>query len=104
MKNQDSEISDKNNTNNARELIDTLNKVIYDVNLLIEKVKSLEEFKKLADREIFEMRADVVDLKADDIEIKKNLSLLNQEVKKMEHEIIKLNERVLRLENKTKAM
>ena len=101
MKNQDSEISDKNN---ARELIDTLNKVIYDVNLLIEKVKSLEEFKKLADREIFEMRADVVDLKADDIEIKKNLSLLNQEVKKIEHEIIKLNERVLRLENKTKAM
>jgi len=101
MKNQDSEISDKNN---ARELIDTLNKVIYDVNLLIEKVKPLEEFKKMADREIFEIRADVVDLKADDVEIKKNLSLLNQEVKKMEHEVIKLNERVARLENKTKAM
>ncbi|MBM2818003.1 MAG: hypothetical protein HW401_593 [Parcubacteria group bacterium] len=101
MKNQDSEISDKDD---ARELINTLNKVIYDVNLLIEKVRPLEEFKKFADREIFEVRADVVDLKSDDLEIKKNLSLLNQEVKKIEHEIIKLNERVLRLENKTKSL
>jgi len=101
MKNQDSEISDKNN---ARELIDTLNKVIYDVNLLIEKVKSLEEFKKLADREIFEVRADTVDLKSDDLEIKKNLNLLNQEAKGVNHEIIKLSERVARLENKTKSL
>jgi len=101
MENQDYEISDKNN---AKEMIDTLNKVIYDVNLLIEKVKSLEEFKKLADREIFELRADTVDLKADDLEIKKNLSILNQEVKKMEHEVIKLNEGTARLETKTKAL
>lgn len=66
-------------------MIDTLNKVIYDVNLLMEKVKNREEFKKFADKEIFEFCADVVDLKADDVEIKKNLSILNQEVKKMEH-------------------
>ena len=31
--------------NNTSELIDTLNKVIYDVNLLIEKIKNLEDFK-----------------------------------------------------------
>ena len=94
MKNQDSEISNKGN---ASELIDTLNKVIYDVNLLMDKVKNLEDFKKFADKEIFEFRAELVDLKADDVEIKKNLSILNQEVKKMEHEIIKLNERTARL-------
>ena len=57
--------------NNTSELIDTLNKVIYDVNLLIEKNKNLEDFKKFADKEIFEFRADVVDLKSDDVEIKK---------------------------------
>lgn len=86
MKNQDTEISKEiSNKNNASELIDTLNKVIYDINLLMEKVKNLEEFKKFADKEIFEFRADAVDLKADDVEIKKNLSILNQEVKKMEH-------------------
>ena len=101
MKNQDSEISNKNN---ASELIDTLNKVIYDVNLLMEKIKNLEEFKTFADKEIFEFRADTVDLKADDAEIKKNLSILNQEVKKMEHEIIKLNERTARLEGETKSL
>lgn len=101
MKNQNSEIPNKNN---ASEIVDTLNKVIYDVNLLMEKVKNLEEFKKFADKEIFEFRAELVDLKADDVEIKKNLSILNQEVKKMEHEIIKLNERTARLESKTKAL
>ena len=94
MKNQDSEIFNKDNPS---ELIDTLNKVIYDVNLLMEKVKNLEDFKKFADKEIFEFRADVVDLKSDDVEIKKNLSILNQEVKKMEHEVIKLNERTAHL-------
>ena len=101
MKNQDSEISNKNNAN---ELIDTINKVIYDVNLLMEKIKNLEEFKKFADKEIFEFRAELVDLKADDVEIKKNLSILNQEVKRVEHEIIKLNERTVRLESKTKSL
>ncbi|MEK9182441.1 MAG: hypothetical protein AAB781_02515 [Patescibacteria group bacterium] len=94
----------KETENDTTELIDTLNKVIYDVNLLMEKVKNLEEFKKFADKEIFEFRADDVDLKAGDVEIKKNLSILNQEVKKMEHEIIKLNERTARLENKTKSL
>ena len=101
MENQDSEITKK--TNNA-ELIDTLNKVIYDVNLLMEKVKNLEDFKKFADKEIFEFRADNVDLKADDKEVKKDLHLLNQEIKKMEHEVIKLNERTARLESKTKLL
>lgn len=91
-------------SNNTTDLIDTLNKVIYDVNLLIEKVKNLEEFKKFADKEIFKVRSDVVDLKADDQEVKKNLSILNQEVKKIEHEIIKLNERTARLESKTKSL
>lgn len=86
------------------DLIDTLNKVIYDVNLLMDKVKNLEEFKKFADKEIFEFRADAVDLKADDQEVKKNLSILNQEIKKMDHEIIKLNERTARLESKTKSL
>lgn len=92
------------NKNHPNELTDTLNKIIYDVNLLMEKVKNLEDFKKLADKEIFEFRADIVDLKADDVEIKKNLNTLNQEVKKIEHEIIKLNERTVRLENKTKSL
>lgn len=85
-------------------MIDTLNKVIFDVNLLMEKVRNLEDFKKFADKEIFQVRAHDVDLKADDIETKKNLILLNQEVKKMEHEIIKLNERTARIENKTKLL
>ena len=80
MENQDTEISNKNN---ASEIVDTLNKVIYDVHLLMEKIKNLEEFKKLADKEIFELRAEIVNLKADDVEIKRNLSILNQEVKKM---------------------
>ena len=53
MENQDTEISNKNN---ASEIVDTLNKVIYDVHLLMEKIKNLEEFKKLADKEIFELR------------------------------------------------
>lgn len=101
MKNRNTEISNKNN---ADGLIDTLNKVIYDVNLLIEKVKNLEKFNELADKEIFAVRADDIDLKSDDVEIKKNLSILNQEVKKMEREIIKLNERTARLENKTKSL
>ena len=98
MKNQDSEIS---KDNNASELIDTLNKVIHDVNLLMEKVKNLEDFKKFADKEIFAVRVDDIDLKADDQEVKKNLNILNQEVKNMEHQIIKLNERTARLESKT---
>lgn len=96
--------SKETKNNNTIELIDTINKVIYDVNLLMEKVKNLEEFKKFADKEIFEFRADDVDLKADDAEIKKNLSILNQEIKKMDHEIIKLNERTARLESKTKSL
>ena len=101
MENKDGEISNKNNTS---ELIDTLNKVIYDVNLLMEKVKNLEEFKRLADKEIFQVRADDIDLKADDQEVKKNLGILNQEVKKISHEIIKLNERTSHLESKTKSL
>ena len=36
MENQDTEISNKNN---ASEIVDTLNKVIYDVHLLMEKIK-----------------------------------------------------------------
>lgn len=92
------------NKNDAGEFVNTLNKVIYDVNLLMGKVKNLEEFKKFADKEIFGLRADDVDLKADDQEVKKNLNTLNQEIKKMEHEVIKLNERTARLENKTKSL
>lgn len=97
-------LKETKNNNNTIELIDTLNKIIYDVNLLMEKVKNLEDFKKFADKEIFQVRADDVDLKADDQEVKKNLGILNQEVKKMEHEVIKLNERTSRLESKTKSL
>jgi len=50
MKNQDSEISDKNN---AREMIDTLNKVIYDVNLLREKVKNSGRIQKIGGQRNF---------------------------------------------------
>lgn len=91
-------------SNNATDLIDTINKIIYDVNLLMEKVKNFEDFKRLADKEIFQVRADDVELKADDREVKKNLNILNQEVKKMEHDVINLNERITRLENKTKSL
>lgn len=90
--------------NNVGELIDALNKIIYDVNLLMQKVKNLEDFKKFADKEIFSVRVDDIDLKADDQEVKKNLSVLNQEVKNMEHQIIKLNERTTHIESKTKLL
>lgn len=55
------------NKNDAGELVDTLNKVIYDVNLLIEKIKSLEGFKKSAEDGLSAVRAEIVDLKADSI-------------------------------------
>ena len=90
--------------NNTSELIDTLNKVIYDVNLLIEKIKNLEDFKNSRTRRFLNFAPIRWIWKADDVEIKKNLSILNQEVKKMEHEIIKLNERTVRLESKTKSL
>ncbi len=90
--------------NDASEMIDTLNKVIYDVNLLIEKVKNLEKFKELADKEIFKTRGDVVDLRADDVEIKKNIATLSKEVKVLEHETRKLSERTSHLESKTKSL
>lgn len=95
---------EERNTNNVSELISLLNKVIFDVNLLIEKVKSLENFKKLAGEEIFEIRADVVDLKADNEEIKKIVVTLGKEAKVLEHEARILSERVAQLDKKTKLL
>lgn len=92
------------NNNDTGELIDTLNKIIYDVNLLMEKMRDMEKFKKYADKEIFEVRADTVDLKADDKEIKKTIAVLGKEVNNLEHEARKLNERVDRLYEKTKVL
>ncbi|MBU6431090.1 MAG: hypothetical protein KGJ58_02315 [Patescibacteria group bacterium] len=101
MKNQNSEISNKDNLS---ELIDTLNKVICDVNLLMEKVKNLEEFKNFADKEIFQVRADDVDLKADDVEMEKTLATISKEVKDLERGARKLEERVNKIEEKTKSL
>lgn len=101
MKNKNSEIS---NNDNKNEFIDTLNKVIFDVNLLIEKIKALEDLNNSADREIFKSRDDIVDLKADDVEIKKNIDILSKEAKILEHETRKLGERTASLESKTKTL
>lgn len=101
MENQTSINAHKDNKD---ELIDTLNKVIYDVNLLMEKIKKLEEFKKFTEDSVFEIRNDALDLKADDNEIKKTISILSKESKLMEHELIKMGERVKKLEDKTKLL
>lgn len=90
--------------NNTTKLIDTLNKVIYDVNLLIGKITTLEEFRKLSESRLSEIRADMVDLKADNEEIKKTVAILSKEAKVLEHEIRILSERVNRLEAKTKLL